>query len=384
MLTPTPVITSPLHPWVNYSMRERAVATLREVQALNPDYAPPILAGIDRLIADILNDAPLRMPPDSGLPDTYHWEKAWLTRRDESWLNTQWFFAEVFIYRHLIELVDWFTSRRDPFAPRKREELASPMIRERLEQAMATHALPPDERLRAAFHNALWGNRIDLSYALSMAHGSTVGDDDLIVDESDAVIAHLHVTPGAIHIVLDNFGTEYACDLALIDCLLETAERPIIAHYKAHPTFVSDVTLIDDRHFRDLLRAGTYGSAGIALHDRLSAHAERLTLRADWVWNSPALGIDLPESIREVFNGAALVIFKGDLNYRRMVGDTLWPPTTPFPDVTEYFPAPMLMLRTLKSETVCGLPPGMAERLDAVDQRWRVDGRRGLIQFKGR
>ena len=46
---------------------------------------------------------------------------------------------------------------------------------------------------------------------------------------------------------------------------------------------------------------------------------------------------------------------KGDLNYRRLVGDRLWPPTTPFADVTAYFPGPVAALRTLKSDVIVGL-----------------------------
>jgi hypothetical protein len=46
------------------------------------------------------------------------------------------------------------------------------------------------------------------------------------------------------------------------------------------------------------------------------------------------------------------------------------------------FPAPLVTLRTLKAEVVVGLPPGMAERLQAEDARWLVNGRRGVIQAR--
>ena len=75
------------------------------------------------------------------------------------------------------------------------------------------------------------------------------------------------------------------------------------------------------------------------------------------------------------------MIFKGDANYRRHVGDALWQPETPFAEVTAYFPAPLLALRTLKSDAIVGLPPGLAERLDGEDAHWRVNGRRGVAQF---
>ncbi len=90
----------------------------------------------------------------------------------------------------------------------------------------------------------------------------------------------------------------------------------------------------------------------------------------------------MPPRFGRLFRDAALVIIKGDANYRRMVGDALWPADTPFTDVTSYFPAPLLALRTLKSDPVVGLPAGMDEKLNGLDARWRVNGRRGVIQFK--
>jgi hypothetical protein len=83
-----------------------------------------------------------------------------------------------------------------------------------------------------------------------------------------------------------------------------------------------------------------------------------------------------------VFEEAQLVIFKGDANYRRTVGDALWRPETPLGDVWGDFPAPMLALRTLKSDPIIGLPVGVAETLDQVDIDWRNNGKRGIIQLR--
>ena len=67
-------------------------------------------------------------------------------------------------------------------------------------------------------------------------------------------------------------------------------------------------------------------------------------------------------------------------NYRRVVGDALWPADAPLAAACSHLPAPVVCLRTMKSDPVLGLPAGLAETLDATEPRWRIDGRRGLIQ----
>ena len=59
------------------------------------------------------------------------------------------------------------------------------------------------------------------------------------------------------------------------------------------------------------------------------------------------------------------------------------PPHTPFADVVSYLDVPLLCLRTLKSDPVVGLPSAdTAAQLNRIDPDWRVNGKRGLIQFK--
>jgi hypothetical protein len=91
----------------------------------------------------------------------------------------------------------------------------------------------------------------------------------------------------------------------------------------------------------------------------------------------------MPGDLRAEVASATLTIVKGDLNYRRLVGDRFWSPTTPFTDVTAYFPGPVAALRTLKSDVITGLDSRMeAELVSAEEQRWRTSGTHALIQVR--
>lgn len=53
---------------------------------------------------------------------------------------------------------------------------------------------------------------------------------------------------------------------------------------------------------------------------------------------------------QELSEESSMVFVKGDANYRRLIGDRLWPTDTPFSEVASYFPTRLCALRTLKAE----------------------------------
>lgn len=363
-------------------MATRVPAIFEHVLETNPELGAARAGAVRELVAGLREDAPLP-PLRSSVPDG-GFAAALSARRTESWLATDWFFAETYAYRQLVERSGHFEDGRDPFLPTKLEEYASPAHDAALETALEVSRGGAD--LSELLLLALFGNRIDLSFAASRAHGLEVEQGDLLSDDRDAAVRLLRQRSGPVHLILDNAGTELTLDLVLVDALLTALNATVVLHAKVHPTFVSDATEVDLRAFLDESRYAPRSAPGRALFDRLrgAVAGGRLRVTSHWFWNGPESLWDLPSDLSAQLAGARLVISKGDANYRRAVGDAVWPTTTSFPDVTASFPAPLLALRTLKSDPIVGLAPGAAAELDRTEPKWRVNGRRGVASLGGR
>ena len=393
---PAPIRTDQTNGFANNTMRARLPVIIDEVIALNADYPTGIKDRLRKLRDELADGAGIAGLDPEAAPDHAEWGAAIERQREIvdgelSWHNAEWFFAETYAYRCLIEAVRWRESGRDPFLPKKLEELRSDALWQLLERALTPCASAADE-LSLTLLLDLWGNRIDLSYAASLSRGAEISPDDLLADDRAAVLDHLtaHQSAGkgdqasqTVYIVVDNAGSELAMDLALSDCLLRHFSQRVALCLKAHPTFVSDAS-VDDvwMMLREMSRRGERIAA---LGQRLQGFWQRGRLRflPHPYWNSSRFLWDLPPGLGRHLNAAQLVIIKGDANYRRAVGDALWPAHTPFSDVLAYLDAPALCLRALKSDPIVGLPSAkMAAALDRADPDWRVNGQRGVIQFK--
>ena len=377
------ILTDESNTFAHDTMLRRLPANIREVGQLNPDYPAFIQNSLQKLAAEVESDAAIgAFNPFS--PDADLWEASLKAHAGHTWLHTDWFFAEIAAYRPLIEAVRWWEKGRDPFVPKKAAEMGSTDLWTTLDKALALRNEPIKERLQALVNLDLWGNRIDLSFSASLAHGSDGSHEDLLVDDSAAVVEHLMGQDGDVHFIADNTGTELAMDLALADALFDKGIGQVFFHLKLHPTFVSDTTVPDMQIMLAAMQSDERNIDTQRLGKRLQTALDegRLRLAPGAYWNSPYVLREMPERLQAAFKDAALVIIKGDLNYRRMVDDALWEADAPFADVTDYFPAPLLALRTLKSDAIVGLPSGLAAQLDGEDTRWRVNGKRGVIQFK--
>lgn len=369
-------------------MGVRVPAIIDGVVERNPDYAPAIRDSLHRLRDALTSGAPLPAL-ESEAPGSGEWQAELLRRPKDGWLSTDWLFAEPYAYRHLVESVRFWETRRDPFFSTKREETASTSHAEALDRALELEG-STEERLHALFGLVLFGNRIDLSFAASLTRGTATDSDDIVSDDRNATVEAMLRSEGPLHVIADNAGTELALDLALTDFALTVLRVPaVVLHVKVHPTFVSDATPADVLSFMGLQGDRSFSpvsKTSIAFVERLAnaTQSGRLKLCPHPFWNGPASLFDLPDEFARKIEGPRPVVLKGDANYRRALNDAIWEPETPFVDATSYFPAPLFALRTLKSDPIVGLPIGRADELERADPTWRVNGKRGVASLGGR
>jgi hypothetical protein len=141
--------------------------------------------------------------------------------------------------------------------------------------------------------------------------------------------------------------------------------------------------MIKDVHYTaDFLAGGSHPQVK-SFTQRLQANltSGRLVLTEDFFWTSPLPFWEIPPSLKGELAESDLIVVKGDANYRRLLGDRHWDITTNIADIVSYLPAPMVALRTLKSEVAAGLKLSVVEEVAKSDASWLTNGQWGVIQF---
>lgn len=301
------------------------------------------------------------------------------------WIDAPWFFVETYFYRRLLAATGYSQpgSRRwiDPFQQQKQIGLEGAFeLAARLGDAL-------DDNL-TLLGASLWANRVDLSLwpageeAADERTDAVLGSERrsrLLVNDSGPATEILDTAGVNVHLVLDNAGAELVADLALAANILANRGRVTI-HAKPHPTFVSDVTMPDlEGTIRRLAeeRTAARNIAGVLAGAGSSGHLE---VDADPFWVSPSPFWECPPHLVDRLAAADLIIVKGDANYRRLLGDLHWDPTTAIDKIIRP-PAPLLALRTPKAEVVAGLTQSAIDSATATDPDWMVDGEWGMIQY---
>lgn len=348
-------------------------------------YESEVVANLQGLLAE-LDTGQIRLLQDAA-PDTAAWESYLAPILGRSWREIPWYFGESYFYRRILEATRYFQKNRslesDPFyLPKKRglEEALSSIIIE---------SNPDKDKLvvlETLLVKALWGNQADLSLDPGgKARSTEIDDRPIIVNDLPEILPWFSdLRASRIQVVLDNAGAELLADLYLVDFLLTTGiAATITLHGKAHPTFVSDATSNDI--------ASTIAAIARADNPNLQHWGQRLQsylndgrvqIEDDYFWTAPLMFWEMPPTLSQQLSQSDAVLIKGDANYRRLVGDFHWEMTTSFSQVTDYFPAPFIALRTLKSEIAIGLSQAQIEATSQKDTQWLTSGRWGLIQAR--
>jgi uncharacterized protein with ATP-grasp and redox domains len=389
---PPYLMTSEPGSFARSTITERKPQIIRQVVAENT-YPPAIVANLVAF-ADEIAEQPLQ-PLYEQAADVAAWNHAWQEHAGKTWLELPWYFAEAYFYRRLLEAVRYLQpgpwQHHDPFGVQKQRQEA-----QALRQLAAGWAgLPtaaPDLVFESLLHSALWGNRADLSNFTLQARaqaGLAARDERhlLLIDHTPLVHGFLRRQVKRLAIITDNVGLDLLFDLALADFLLQQGwVGEVVYHLKDRPFFVSDAMPGDAERAIELLRTDEESElAGLGQRLAEAVRSGAIRLRTDPFWSSFRMFPDLPDHLRAELATADLSIFKGDVNYRRLLDDRRWPHTTAFESLAERFrlPRPFLVLRTLKGETMVGLGPGQSEQLAAADPTWLINGKRGVIQAVG-
>ncbi|MFJ9607667.1 damage-control phosphatase ARMT1 family protein [Kitasatospora sp. NPDC101176] len=381
---------------------ERHPVLLRQVLDALP-YGPAERAAVGRLLAE--STTGVLEPPGTDSPDAGQWVEWGRGLWGKPWGEAPFLWAESYFYHRLLDATGYFRPGAwqgvDPFAPFKADELAGAAVDDELASLDVLDGLPQSRRADALLSSALWGNRADLSFRITAEPEGPPAPDGprapdgpvsatgraasgLLADDSAQLWATLaRAGGGRVCVVADNAGRELLPDLVLIDHLLTRGLAAQVALYvKPQPYFVSDATTADVLAALGRLRTAP-SPAAAAVGGRLwrAMGDGTLAVRTHPFFCAPLPYHDMPDDLRAEFTGAALTVLKGDLNYRRLVGDRLWPPTTPFADTTRHFPSAVAALRTLKSDVIVGLDDTRVTRLDDTATPWRTNGRHAVIQF---
>jgi uncharacterized protein with ATP-grasp and redox domains len=382
------LMTSDPGSFARKTILERKPQIIRQVLTDNA-YPPAVVATLE-IFRDEIVSRPIQPLVESS-PDVPGWNRELARYAGKTWLEIPWYFAETYFYRRLLEAVGYFqpgeAQGRDPFEKQKAVQMDGDVQSLSVAWEQFT-SLKAGVRFEALLHSSLWGNRTDLSNFTVMVKArsglATAAERYLIlIDHTEQVRDLLAGGMPRVDFICDNVGSDLLFDLTLADFLLCRGwVKEIHLNLKKQPFFVSDAMPADARRTVNLLKAAS-GPGLQTLGARLDEHlsAGQLVFATDPFWTTWLMFRQMPAHLRQELASARLVLVKGDVNYRRLLDDRHWPPTTSMEAVCAYFPAPFVTLRTLKGEIIVGLQPGQAQALQAEDPTWLINGKRGVIQF---
>ncbi|CAK9818765.1 Damage-control phosphatase ARMT1 [Anthophora plagiata] len=325
-----------------------------------------------------------------------------------TWFNTVWLYCECYMYRILAQQFALLKHMKnyDPFEQQKQSAFTNSLTSI---EALCTYTMnlvhreedlsivETKEELSKLLKTNLWGNKCDLS----LSAGAEVSqnnnpidilkslDKDILVNNLDIVwnlLRKQKSNTDIIDMILDNAGYELFTDLCLAAFLITSKVAGKVRFYVKHyPWYVSDTTTNDFYWTLEYMK----NSPNKDLQELAKLSYDHLknniwTIENEQYWTGPHDFAEMKGQDPVLYaklSEAKLAIFKGDLNYRKLLGDINWNYTTEFIRALRGFqPTNILSLRTVKSDVCVGLLSGVAEELFKKDENWMFTGQYGLIQ----
>ncbi|XP_036621794.1 damage-control phosphatase ARMT1-like [Trichosurus vulpecula] len=377
---------------------------------------------LSKLLKELQTDEPL-LPLMDNWVDTDIWNQYLEYHRSLlnenykkiSWLQSPWLYVECYMYRRVHEalMLSSPTSDFDVFKEPKEQNF--------LESQEAIMSLCgylqglnrienlDENQLKDEFLKllqvSLWGNKCDLSLSGGQSSSQTCSPlttlEDLkrfiLVNNTDDLWSLLinrkkmrqKFPSTRVDIVLDNAGFELVADLVMADFLLASKlATEIHFHGKSIPWYVSDTNKKDINWVIEELK-----SSNTKCMFECGINWEHYFKKHTWVyqdhmfWTLPYEYCAMPQVAPDLYaelQKSHLILFKGDLNYRKLVADRKWEFTVPFHQALNGFhPAPLCSIRTVKAEVQVGLAPGQGEQIAVTDPQWMTIGKYGIFQFDG-
>jgi len=347
------IMTDENNPFAHLSMKHRKPMIIDEILS-RFDGNSTIKQALEDFKKEIVTETvkPLR----ENTTDREVWDQALKPWKNKTWLEIPWFFAETYFYRRILEIIRYFQPgplyNIDPFSEMKKREIDL-----HLSSFIAFFQTCTFEKNFVNFEKfttqALWGNRGDLSLYFDKQKISN-GAEEFIINHINEAYNFLEKGHMAIAYILDNATMELLYDLALIDFLFRTQIAAKITCYaKDQPYFLSDALPDDFLETINLLgETGSKDAENLANRLGEALNNQKLIVKAPPFFTTSAMFRQLPNNLKDELGAHDLCLMKGDANYRRLMGDRLWEPTTPLNEVVKYFPTNILSLRTPKSNVM--------------------------------
>ena len=305
---------------------------------------------------------------------------------EEFFLKAPFFEAEVLFYHVLLAQKNYHKNKNDFFAGKKDSDYAGKHESYRKElELLFTRSIDyssiknEEEKSKQQFDDlhriltySLTANTGDLSQ-LEINRPESV---KILQDDTDVIFKFLNKKEyHRFDIICDNSGSELFSDIYLaVFMLLHSYVKKVILHVKAYPYFVSDATLED---FGKLLAVLTKDGRNKRLSEYL--HDKKIEVIADKFWTMPTY-FDDNEIKKLGLNKSNLIIVKGDLNYRRLVGDKNYNGDGSLKEYCLWHKTPVIAPRVLKSDVLIGVDEVFRTMAYTQDKNYKTDGKWGVIQ----